>query len=126
MDEINYEAIADYAITVLREGGWCKNRLGAPYQPPFTDAGTEHCAVGAVNLALTEGATSQWPIWKPATQAVYARLADILDSMFPHRQPGYSEPPVSAGSIIANINNHPDTTEDDIIAALEKLRSAAA
>lgn len=123
--------IARKALAILDEHGWCKFAL--------TDMAGRHCLGGAWNLA--HHGYCDWNVGNPRwyyeqplviDESAHQPLADAICALYPEfssllsmsrlREIAITRGEVTpAAWLIADWNNHPDTTEDDVRAVLEKL-----
>lgn len=103
------EQIFRDALDLLRKDGWCKNNL---HQPTG-----ERCAYGAL-LDVQEGRAFD----------LMCDLGDVASDLFPIRAgfiSGFSGRGRMSGGAL-QVNNHPDTTFEDIEVIFEKAAIRAA
>ncbi len=115
--------IAREALRILDRDGWNKGYL--TYTSVSWDDGESvragsHCIGGAWNLALH--GDSRWVLAPRGGMTIllsepYELLAEAIREQYP----AYTPYPYDAINLIAEWNNDPATTEDDVRAILEKL-----
>lgn len=102
------------ALVLVREGKMTKNIR--------SDGNGAHCALGFLEMAhYGEAFSLQFPIMNDGSEFAKDReaLGAVMSEIFPKRSRGMSFSDW-AGYSVASVNNHPDTTKEDLELVFEK------
>lgn len=98
------------ALVLVREGKMCKHTRD--------DGMGGHCALGFLDVAYNTAGLARYADFVPEGKRDIEILASTMSDMFPDRM--CLEFTDHHGGIVAYINNHDDTTQDDLELAFEK------